>query len=281
MPSASNPAWTCAKKARESVVQRVRKTRGADQDLAVARVLAVQDAQRIALEPIPALLRQIVAVAIEIADQLVAIGAPARRIAEAVQLEHDVVGQAQLGQDARAERDHLDVGERLGSTQDLDVDLMELAQPPLLRPLVAEHRAAREQPDRQLLAERSGDEGARDAGGVLRPQRQALAAPILERVHLLGDDVRGLAERAREHLGELEDRRRDLVVAVARRDRAPGLDHPAMAQRGLAHDVVGAAHGTKSCSWRPLPDASGEPRPVVQVRARPACARRVQPGADR
>ena len=61
---------------------------------------------------------------------MVAIGAPARRIAEAVQLEHDVVGQAQLGQDARAERDHLDVGERLGSTQDLDVDLMELAQPP-------------------------------------------------------------------------------------------------------------------------------------------------------
>ena len=157
-----------------------------------------------------------------------------------------MVGQAQLGQDAGAERDHLDVGERLGSTQDLDVDLMELAQPPLLRPLVAEHRAAREQPDRQLLAERAGDEGARDAGGVLRAQRQALAASILERVHLLGDDVRGLAERAREHLGELEDRRRDLVVAVARRDLAPGLDHPAMTQRGLAHDVVGAAHGTKS-----------------------------------
>src|SRR5690606_4793132 len=73
----------------------------------------------------------------------------------------------------------------------------------------------------------------------------ALAAAILERVHLLGDDVRGFAERAREHLGELEDRRRDLVIAVARRDGAPGLDHPAMAQRGLPHDVVGAAHGTK------------------------------------
>ena len=246
MPSASRPARTSAKKARDASFSEFGKARRADQDLAVARVLAVQDAQRVALEPVPAVLGQLVAVPGQIADQLIAIGTPARRIAQTVQLQHDLVGEAELGQNPRAERDHLDVGERLRRAQDLDVDLMELAQPALLRPLVAEHRAAREQPDRQLLAERAGDERARDAGGVLGAQRQAVAAPVLERVHLLGDDVRGLAERAREHLGELEHRRRDLGIAVAGRDRAPGLDHLAMAERGLADDVVGAADGAKA-----------------------------------
>ena len=110
------------------------------------------------------------------------------------------------------------------------------------------------------------------------PQRQALAAPVLERVHLLGDDVRGLAERAREHLGELEHRRRDLVVAVARRDLAPGLDHLAMAQRGLAHDVVGAADGAKVQSWGPFARCFGRTTPGVEVGRVPR--RGVPPGAD-
>ena len=120
---------------------------------------------------------------------------------------------------------------------------MELAQPPFLRPLVAEHRTTCEQSDRQLLAERSGKEGARDAGSVFRPQGQAVAASVLERVHLLGDDVRGLAERACEHLGELEHGRRDLVVAVPCRHGAPGLHHLALAQGFLADDIAGATNG--------------------------------------
>ena len=40
------------------------------------------------------------------------------------------------------------------------------------------------------------------------------AAAIRERVHLLGDDVGRLADRAGEHLGELEDRRRHLAIAI-------------------------------------------------------------------
>ena len=95
------------------LVQRIGKARRADQDLAVARVLAVQDAQRVALESVAAVLGQVVAVARQIADQLIAIGLPARRIAQAVQLQHDLPGEAELGQNSRAERDHLDIGERL------------------------------------------------------------------------------------------------------------------------------------------------------------------------
>ena len=112
-------------------------------------------------------------------------------------------------------RDDLDVGQGLRSPDQLDADLMELAQAALLRPLVAEHRAVIEELLRQILGQPARDHRAHHAGRVLRPQRDPLAAAILERVHLLGDDVGGLAQRALEHLGELEDRRRDLAIAVA------------------------------------------------------------------
>ena len=124
-----------------------------------------------------------------------------------------------------ADRDHLDVGARLGRAQHLEVDLVELALAALLRPLVAEHRAGGEELERQLLRQLAvGDEGAADAGGVFRPQRERFAAAIGEGVHLLGDDVGGLADAAREQLGELEDRRRHLAIAVEARHVARRVD---------------------------------------------------------
>jgi hypothetical protein len=45
-----------------------------------------------------------------------------------------------------------------------------------------------------------GDEGAADAGGEFGTQGQALAAPILERIDFLRDDVGAFADRADEHL---------------------------------------------------------------------------------
>ena len=41
-----------------------------------------------------------------------------------------------------------------------------------------------------------------------------LPAAILERVHLLGDDVGALAERAGEDLGRLEDRHLDMLEGI-------------------------------------------------------------------
>ncbi len=111
-------------------------------------------------------------------------------------------------------RDDLDIGHGLGHADQLDADLVELAKAALLRPLVAEHRATVEELERQLLGQAAGDDGPDDAGRVLGAERQAVAAPVLEGVHLLGDDVAGVAEAAGEHLGELEDRRLDLAIAV-------------------------------------------------------------------
>src|SRR3546814_7378950 len=109
------------------------------------------------------------------------------------------------------------------STGDLHADLVELPLPPLLRTLVAEHRPGIEQLQREVLAETAGNEGTGDTRGPLRPQRDRVAAAILERVHLLGDDVGRIAERSREDLGELENRRRDLAEAVRSEEQTSEL----------------------------------------------------------
>src|SRR5690606_41707450 len=57
----------------------------------------------------------------------------------------------------------------------------------------------------QAVAETRTD----DARGRFRPQRDAVAAAILERVHLLLDDVGQLADRAAEELRALENRNAD------------------------------------------------------------------------
>ena len=139
-----------------------------------------------------------------------------------------------------------------GEPNQLDADLVELTQTALLRPLVTEHRPVVEQLQRQMLGQAAADQRPHDAGGVLRPQRDALAAAVLESVHLLGDDVRRLAERAVEHLGELEDRRRDLAIAVALgerpgpwRRRADGGAAPRPAGRGCRGRVE--ARSSLSC----------------------------------
>ena len=134
-------------------------------------------------------------------------------------------------QDALPERDDLDIGLRLRHPEQLDADLVELAEAALLRPLVAEHRAAVEEFQRRRLGQPVRQHRAHDPGGVLRPQRHLFAAAIGEGVHLLRHDVGVLADRPREDFGELEDRRRDLGKAVKRRRLARGLADPAVAPR--------------------------------------------------
>ncbi len=179
---------------------------------------------------------------LEVLDQAGAISGATLAVAERVDLQHRPVAHAERVEHIGGQGDHLDIAERIGDAQQFDPDLMELAQPTLLRALVAEHRAAIEDTQRQPRREAVRDEGADDAGGVLRAQRQPVAAPVREGVHLLGDDVGGVAERPREHLGELEDRRRDLAVAVAaRRLERPLLDQ-AEPPTVLGQQVTGAAH---------------------------------------
>src|SRR5262249_35307680 len=77
--------------------------------------------------------------------------------------------------------------------------------------------------------------------GALRAQRQRAARAVVEREHLLADDVRRLADRAREQLGRLERRRLDPFMAGTLEDRPrAGLQRAASA-RLLAEHVEGAA----------------------------------------
>ena len=67
-----------------------------------------------------------------------------------LQLERHAV-DAELAEQLAAERDDLDVGGGLGGADDLGVQLVELAEAALLRPLVAERRAMRRDLQRRKL----------------------------------------------------------------------------------------------------------------------------------
>ena len=93
-----------------------------------------------------------------------------------------------------------------GVPEGLAVDLVELAVAPLLRPLVAEHRPASPQPLLLVVQQPVLDGRAHQPGGRLGPQAQAVAAAVVEGVHLLLDDVGVLADRALEELRALDER---------------------------------------------------------------------------
>ena len=126
-----------------------------------------------------------------------------------------------MPREPRVPEEPVQEGHRLGvgvggfGPEQLRAELVELPEAPLLRALVAEHRADVEQADRPLpdlgpvLQDR-----ADHRGGPLGPHRQAVARPVGEGVHLLLDDVGRLADRAREQLRPLEQRRPDLAEAV-------------------------------------------------------------------
>ncbi len=216
-------------------------------DRLVGLVLAVEDTQRIALQAALRILGQLGDVTGIVVDQHLAIDAAALGIAERIDLEHAAFEDAETIEDVSGHRDHLDVGGRLGRAQHLEVDLMELTLAALLRPLVAKHRAGGEELQRQLLAEFAvGHEGpadARRARRVFRPQGERFTAAILECVHLLGHDVGRLADAARKKLGELEDRRRHLAIAVEARHVARRVDDMGEAPILVGKKIVRAAHG--------------------------------------
>src|SRR5262245_38711262 len=129
-------------------------------------ILAVENAQRVALEAPPAVLIELALVLAEIFRQLSTIAAARLGRAERIDLEAHA-RDPQAAPQARGERDELriDIGTRKADR--LHIDLVELSIAALLRFLVAEHR-----PDAPELVTRTaqqavGDERATDAGGRL------------------------------------------------------------------------------------------------------------------
>jgi len=123
----------------------------------------------------------------------------------------------------------------------LGVDLMELAVTPLLRPLIAEQRTVSGDLQRRMLLPAVGEEGARKPGSEFGAQRQRFPAAVLERIHLLGDDVGRLAQRAAEHGGLLEHRHFHPAEPVEPAHALEGLDHEGESFRFGAEDVLSAA----------------------------------------
>src|SRR5208282_1040959 len=162
-------------------------------------------------------------------------------IAQRVELELNTLTDTKRIDDAAAQRDHFDVGLRLCHADKLDSDLMELAKAAPLRSLIAEHRTAIEEFERHALGEAVGDHRANHPGSVFWPQRDFLAAAVVEGVHFLRNDVGVLADRSRENFGELENRRRHFGEAVELGRSPRGLDHPAVAPRPLGKKILSTA----------------------------------------
>jgi hypothetical protein len=138
------------------------------------RVLAVEDAQRIAVQAAPRVLVERVGMLLEVGDQRGAVRAALVRLAEAVDLEANVAAldQAEVLPERAAHQDLLGVDVRAGVAERLDVDLVELAVAALLRPLVAEHRDLAPQAQRPVVERVVLDHRPHDAGGRLGTQRQ-------------------------------------------------------------------------------------------------------------
>jgi hypothetical protein len=152
--------------------------------------------------------------------------------------QRDAVGEAEFAPQAGQQHDLLDIDVRAGETQRLHVELVKLAITPLLRALVAEHRTAGPHPLRPLVAEVVFDRRADDARGRFRTQRQPFAVElVLERVHLLLDDVGVLADATHEQRGGLDDRNADVAVAVLR-EHAPRGVLEMLPQRGFGGEHI-------------------------------------------
>jgi hypothetical protein len=182
------------------------------------RVLAVEDAQRVRVQPPLRLFVQHGGVRFEVGDQRRPVRVALGRLAEAVELEPDVFTllQPELAQQRAREQDLLGVHIGADEAERFDVQLVELAIAALLRPLVAEHRTHRPQAQRPVVQRVVLDHRAHDAGGRLGPQGQPVAVHrVLEGIHLLLDDVGDLAQAAHEQRRGLDDRGQQVLVPIA------------------------------------------------------------------
>ena len=75
----------------------------------------------------------------------------------------------------------------------------------------------------------------------------ALPAAVLERIHFLGDDVGGLADRPGEHRGMLDGRHLDALEAVQAAHLVERRDHRGEAVGVFSEQALGAPDGL---NWR-------------------------------
>ena len=229
---------TASKCLRHAVAEIVDHHRGVGRRLAASRVLAVQQAQRVALQTPAAVLTQHVAVRFAVGQQSGAVSRAADATAERVQLDlcpADLHGREQVVQ----QEQHLGVDGRIVTPDDFDTDLGKLAQAPLLWPFAPEHRPEVEElGDRLALVQRVLDVGTDDRCRPFRAQGQRGRVAVGEGIHFFLDDVRGLTDGAAEQLGALDNRDADLGEGVAREQLAGLLLDPLPARALVGQDIV-------------------------------------------
>src|SRR3546814_7396037 len=95
-------------------------------------------------------------------------------VAQGVELQRHAVGDAEFVEQLIGERQQFDVGGGFGGADDLRIELMELPEAALLRALVAEDGAARDELERRVLLPAVGDVGARDRSEEHTSELQSL-----------------------------------------------------------------------------------------------------------
>ncbi len=216
------------------------------------RCLAVQDAQRVRVQPPARVLVEIGRVALEMLDQGDAMCAALLGIADGIDRQANPVVEAQLAPQPR-EQDHLlGIDVRTRKAERFDVELVELAVTAFLRSLVPEHRPGEPHALRSLVSQVVLDRGADNARGGFGTKRQAFGGQlVLERVHLLLDDVGRLADRADEQRRRLDDRHAQVPIAVER-EHATDRVLEALPECGLVRQhVVHAAYRLQLCRLAP------------------------------
>jgi hypothetical protein len=194
---------------------------------ATALVLAVEQAQRIALEARAAVVAEPVRDRAAVVGELLPVGGPAGRVAERVHVDAHAAHTDRFT-DVDDQRDRLRVGGRVLASEQLGADLRELAVASFLRALAAEHRTrVPETRDGLGPCETGFEVGPHERGRAFGAQRNPGAVAVLERVHLLLDDVGGVADRPLEELNLFEKRELYLPESI-------GIQHPLSRGQQLA-----------------------------------------------
>ncbi len=179
----------------------------------------------------------------EVFHQVSAMRAAFVRIADGIDVQDNAI-KAQPAPQAIEHDDLLGVDIGTVEPQRFGVELVELSVTALLWTFVPEHGPRGPYALRAFVSQIVLDRGTDDAGGRFRTQRQAFTIePILERVHLVLDDVGDLADRAHEQRCRLDQRHLHVAIPVLRHDIAHCGVELQPQRRRVGQHVVHAAHG--------------------------------------
>ncbi len=188
-------------------------------------VLGVEHPQRVAVHAALALFVQLALVLLQVGDQGIAVGGALGALTERVELQGDMIADAEQAPQTVRQHDQLGIDVRPVDAKQLDPELVELAITALLGTLVTEHGAHVPHPAFLVVEQAVLDAGTHAAGCPFRTQAQAVAVAVFKGVHLFFDHVGHFTDGALEQMGLLDDGHAHFAVAVAGDDLAQDLFH--------------------------------------------------------